>query len=197
MLGEEVNRLSSGSDPDQGIMNQSGEVYNRLQQLAEEGDANDEERQRLNKEASDSDSDTETDSGDIANTRSSDLGLRPPSRSPRSSSGTRSPTLHVVQTPELQTEEGTNSSTGELAGIYLGILNLFITLPQFIGSFMSFIVFAILEPGKSPELAEGGGDKDQPPEVHKGVNAIAVTMLLGGLGSIVAAYRTYKLPKVR
>ncbi|KAK6342714.1 hypothetical protein TWF718_008104 [Orbilia javanica] len=218
MLGEEINRISHGSDADR-LMSESGEVYNRLQQLAEEeADADHEERQRLNKENDGSSSDEEDNNElDIGRTsrngsnthtprrsdiESGNLNLRIPPRSPGGGSsrgsddGTMSPTLHIVQTPELQTEEGQNSSTGELAGIYLGILNLFITLPQFVGSFVSFIVFAILEPGKSPELAEGGGDQ-APQEPKKGVNAIAVTMLIGGLGSIVAAWRTWKLPQVR
>ncbi|KAK6541170.1 hypothetical protein TWF694_008540 [Orbilia ellipsospora] len=216
MLGEEINRISHGSDADN-LMHQSGEVYNRLQQLAEEeGDSDHEERQRLNKEDNGSDiSDDEgehNDELDLSGIGGSRRGsgtpgfhtdvesgnLAPPPRSPRASGsdGTMSPTLHVVATPELQTEDGQNSSTGELAGIYLGILNLFITLPQFVGSFMSFIVFAILEPGKSPELTEGGGG-DAPQEPHKGVNAIAVTMFIGGLGSIVAAWKTFKLPQVR
>ncbi|KAK6336508.1 hypothetical protein TWF696_002058 [Orbilia brochopaga] len=216
MLGEEINRISQGSSGDH-LMNDSGEVYNRLQQLVDhEGDDDDEERQRLTKEddsASSSGSDDdempeETDLGGSRTRTPRDSGSRtdleaanlaPPPRSPRevsrSSDGSMSPTLHIVQTPELQTEEAQNASTGELAGIYLGILNLFITLPQFVGSFMSFIVFAILEPGKSPELAEGGAD--EPPAPQKGVNAIAVTMLIGGLGSIVAAWRTFKLPRVR
>ncbi|KAF3920907.1 hypothetical protein ABW21_db0208471 [Orbilia brochopaga] len=217
MLGEEINRISQGSSGDH-LMNDSGEVYNRLQQLADHEDASDdEERQRLTKEDdsssenSDDETPEETDLGGMGSRtrtpqRSSsrtDLEagdtLAPPPRSPRevsrSSDGSMSPTLHIVQTPELQTEEGQNASTGELAGIYLGILNLFITLPQFVGSFMSFVVFAILEPGKSPELAEGGGDGQQEPQ--KGVNAIAVTMLIGGLGSIVAAWQTFKLPRVR
>ncbi|EPS44667.1 hypothetical protein H072_1349 [Dactylellina haptotyla CBS 200.50] len=206
MLGEEINRISHGSDADN-LMSQSGEVYNRLQQLAdEEGDEDHEERQRLNKEDDRSDSSDNEEELDLSgigrrgSTRSDiEAGnLAPPPRSERESEdGTMSPTLHIVQTPELRTEEGQNSSTGELAGIYLGILNLFITLPQFVGSFMSFIVFAILEPGKSPELAEGGADRQTPQEPHKGVNAIAVTMLIGGLGSIVAAWRTFKLPHVR
>ncbi|KAK6533102.1 hypothetical protein TWF281_007259 [Arthrobotrys megalospora] len=217
MLGEEINRISHGSDADH-LMSQSGEVYNRLQQLAEEeADADHEERQRLNKENDDSSSDEEDNheldigrtshSGSNTHTprrsdiESGNLNLQIPPRSPGGGSsggsddGTMSPTLHIVQTPELQTEEGQNSSTGELAGIYLGILNLFITLPQFVGSFISFVVFAILEPGKSPELAEGGDQVPQEPK--KGVNAIAVTMLIGGLGSIVAAWRTWKLPQVR
>ncbi|KAK6505413.1 hypothetical protein TWF481_007317 [Arthrobotrys musiformis] len=221
MLGEEINRISHGSDADR-LMSQSGEVYNRLQQLAEEeADADHEERQRLNKESdtpsSDEEDNNELDIGHTSSRRGSNthtprrsdiesggnLNLRIPPRSPGGGSsrnsdddGNMSPTLHIVQTPELQTEEGQNSSTGELAGIYLGILNLFITLPQFVGSFVSFVVFAILEPGKSPELAEGGGEQ-VPQEPKKGVNAIAVTMLIGGLGSIVAAWRTWKLPQVR
>ncbi|KAJ6257838.1 General alpha-glucoside permease [Drechslerella dactyloides] len=214
MLGEEINRISQGSSGDH-LMNDSGEVYNRLQQLADhEGDDDDEERQRLTKDdgsssSENSDNEEAPEEADLASSRTrtprrSDLesaNLAPPPRSPREvsggSDGSMSPTLHVVQTPELQTEEAQNASTGELAGIYLGILNLFITLPQFVGSFMSFIVFAILEPGKSPELAEGGGDSGGEETPQKGVNAIAVTMLIGGLGSIVAAWRTFKLPRVR
>ena len=45
----------------------------------------------------------------------------------------------------------TSSSTGELSGIYLGILNIYTTLPQFVGTAISWVVFSILEPGKSPE----------------------------------------------
>ncbi|KAF3905509.1 hypothetical protein AA313_de0200539 [Arthrobotrys entomopaga] len=225
MLGEEINRISQGSNADD-LMHQSGEVYNRLQQLAEEEDDSDhEERQRLNKEDDNGSESSDDDEGrndelDLSgigsgggsgrrgsgtpnfhtDVESGNLAPPLPPRSPRASSGSddgsMSPTLHVVATPELQTEDGQNSSTGELAGIYLGILNLFITLPQFVGSFMSFVVFAILEPGKSPELAEGGGG-DASQEPHKGVNAIAVTMFIGGLGSIVAAWKTFKLPQVR
>jgi len=64
------------------------------------------------------------------------------------------------------------ASTGELSGLYFGILNIYTTIPQFIGTFISMIVFSILEPGKSPELAH---DAD-PSEHHstEGPNAIAV-----------------------
>lgn len=43
-----------------------------------------------------------------------------------------------------------------MAGIYLGIHNIFATVPQFLATFVSMIVFSILEPGQSPELAAGG-----------------------------------------
>lgn len=83
------------------------------------------------------------------------------------------------------------SSTGELSGIYFGILNIYTTLPQFVGTFISMIVFSILEPGKSPELAEGA----LPEEVHDtgGVNAISVCLFIGALSTLGAAAATRKL----
>jgi solute carrier family 45 protein 1/2/4 len=78
--------------------------------------------------------------------------------------------------------------SGDLSGVYLGILNVYTTLPQFIGTFISWIVFSILEPGKSPELA-----KDAHPDEHHstdGPNAIAVCLFIGALAAVVAAYRT-------
>lgn len=83
------------------------------------------------------------------------------------------------------------SSTGELSGIYFGILNIFTTLPQFVGTFISTIVFAILEPGKSPELA----DKANPDENANtsGPNAIGVCLFIGAMSTLVAAYATRKL----
>jgi hypothetical protein len=94
--------------------------------------------------------------------------------------------------PALSCEpDGPSSQTGELAGVYLGILNLFTTLPQFVGTFISTIVFAVLEPGKSPELAKGA-----PPHEHHpthGPNAIAVCLFIGALSTLVAAYATTRL----
>ena len=61
------------------------------------------------------------------------------------------------------------------------------------GTFISMIVFAIVEPGKSRELAEG-----EQPEVRKeGVNAIAVCLAIGALSSLGAAYATRRLKFVR
>ncbi|KAI9828668.1 MAG: hypothetical protein M1832_001771 [Thelocarpon impressellum] len=100
-----------------------------------------------------------------------------------------SPALHLNHQHQPDAEPST--STGELAGIYLGILNLFTTLPQFVGTFISMIVFSILEPGKSPELAQGA-----PPEEHhstEGPNAIAVCLFIGAVLTLVAAYATRRL----
>lgn len=83
----------------------------------------------------------------------------------------------------------------ELSGIYLGILNVFACLPQFVASFISFVVFSILEPGKSPEFTGGEtGDEDNPVVEGKfeGVNAIAVVMALGGVSVLIAAKETLR-----
>lgn len=85
----------------------------------------------------------------------------------------------------------TSSSTGELSGIYLGILNIYTTLPQFVGTAISWVVFSILEPGKSPELA-----KDAHPDEHHstdGLSGIGVCLFIGALSSLVAAWATRRL----
>jgi solute carrier family 45 protein 1/2/4 len=103
-------------------------------------------------------------------------------------------------------------STGELAGIYLGVLNVYTTLPQFVGTFISWIVFSILEPGTPPvgqkpptttdehirETSSGGArdggwmnlDTDAP-------NAIAVCLFIGALSALVAAEATRRFRALR
>ncbi|KAF2404567.1 hypothetical protein EJ06DRAFT_579167 [Trichodelitschia bisporula] len=85
-------------------------------------------------------------------------------------------------------------SSSDLAGVYLGILNLYTTLPQFIGTFISWMVFSILEPGKSPELAK----EAHPDEHHSkdGPNAIAVCLFIGAVAALVAAYATNRLDRI-
>lgn len=97
--------------------------------------------------------------------------------------------LHLAHPPSpTSSSSSSNSSTGELAGIYLGILNLFTTLPQFVGTFISMVVFSVLEPGKSPELAEGGEVR-----AAEGVNAIAVCLFIGAVSAVGAAWATGRL----
>jgi solute carrier family 45 protein 1/2/4 len=96
--------------------------------------------------------------------------------------------------------ESTNSPSedsavsGDLSGVYLGILNVYTTLPQFIGTFISWVVFSILEPGKSPELAH----EAHPSEHHStdGPNAIAVCLFIGAIAAVVASYRTERYRKM-
>jgi len=103
--------------------------------------------------------------------------------------------LHLRQGSVTSHDGETNDSTGELAGVYLGILNLYTTAPQFVATGISMVVFTILEPGKSPELA-----KDAHPDEHHsidGPNAIAVCFFIGAISSVGAAYATRRLRYVR
>lgn len=91
-------------------------------------------------------------------------------------------------------EEGTSSSGGASSGQYLGIMNLYTTLPQFMGTGISWVVFSILEPGKSPELSEA------PPEEHHstdGPNAIAVCLFIGACSACLAAVATRRLGRIQ
>ncbi|KAK4961017.1 hypothetical protein LTR10_001506 [Elasticomyces elasticus] len=98
-------------------------------------------------------------------------------------------TLHLRHSSNASA--GNTSSTGESSGIYLGILNIYTTLPQFVGTGISWVVFSILEPGKSPELAT----EAHPDEHHstEGVSGIAVCLFIGALSALVAAWATRRL----
>ena len=68
-------------------------------------------------------------------------------------------------------------------------------MPQFVGTGISWVVFSILEPGKSPELA-----KDAHPDEHhstEGVSGIAVCLFIGAVCAIGAAWATRKLGTAR
>lgn len=80
-------------------------------------------------------------------------------------------------------------SSGELSGVYFGILNIYTTLPQFVGTFISAIVFAIFDPGQSPEL----GDKPDEHVKTDGPNAIAICLFIGAMSAIVASFVTRRL----
>ena len=68
-------------------------------------------------------------------------------------------------------------------------------MPQFVGTFISMIVFAVLEPGKEVEGAGGEGDGGKKKE--QGTNAIAVCLFIGAMSSVVAAYATRRFKDVR
>lgn len=105
----------------------------------------------------------------------------------------RDPSLLEHGDPDEPGSAGAASATGELSGIYFGILNIYTTLPQFLGTFLSAIVFAVLDPGKSPELTDGA----TAPEPHgpdiEGPNAIAVCLFIGAICTLGAAYSTRQL----
>ncbi|KAK2826894.1 hypothetical protein FQN49_007346 [Arthroderma sp. PD_2] len=104
-----------------------------------------------------------------------------------------------------ESDEGgaTNISTGELAGIYLGVLNVYTTLPQFLGSFISWAVFSILEPNTAaqrltqPALAKDRTGADWMHINHDGPNAIGLRLFIGALSALLAAEATRRLRHVR
>ncbi|GAB0132230.1 hypothetical protein EsDP_00000671 [Epichloe bromicola] len=88
----------------------------------------------------------------------------------------------------LGNDDADSSSGGELSGIYFGILNIYTTVPQFLGSLIAAVVFAALEPGKSQELA---GEQGVPKT--EGLNAISVCLFIGAVCAFVASFATRKL----
>ncbi|KAL3482482.1 hypothetical protein BJX99DRAFT_217160 [Aspergillus californicus] len=94
-------------------------------------------------------------------------------------------------------EDGVSNlpSTGELAGIYLGVLNVYTTLPQFVGTFISYIVFSVLEPESTK--------RDDTPDSHPDStwmdldkttpNAISICLFIGALSALVAIEATRRM----
>ena len=99
-----------------------------------------------------------------------------------------------------------------MAGIYLGIHNIFATVPQFLATFVSMIVFSILEPGQSPELAAGGAsasasassssaaaasgeglDKMAGELPMNGLSGTAVCLAIGAVFQLVAAAQSLRM----
>lgn len=82
------------------------------------------------------------------------------------------------------------SPTAELSGIYFGILNIYTALPQFVGAFIASVVFAVLEPGGSPELAAHAA---KAPGDATGPSAISACLFIGALSALVASFATRRL----
>ncbi|KAH7386983.1 major facilitator superfamily domain-containing protein [Phaeosphaeria sp. MPI-PUGE-AT-0046c] len=101
-------------------------------------------------------------------------------------------TLHLSGGLEENSKEVSNS--GGDTGKYLGIMNLYTTLPQFVGTGISWVVFSILEPGKSSELHEGTPDVHAP---RDGPNAIAVCLFIGACCACFAALATRRLKRIQ
>lgn len=97
---------------------------------------------------------------------------------------------HAEETPTPGAGAGGGGGGGELSGIYFGILNIYITLPQFASTFVSTLVFAVLDPGKSHELSGAHPSEHSPTD---GPNAIAICLFIGAISAIGAALATRKL----
>lgn len=101
------------------------------------------------------------------------------------------PASPSVLDPEGLHAASKSGSSGQLSGVYFGILNIYTTIPQFIGTILSTIIFSILEPGKSPELAHNA----HPDEHHgtDGPNAISICLFIGACSAMVAVFATRRL----
>jgi solute carrier family 45 protein 1/2/4 len=104
----------------------------------------------------------------------------------------------VLRLSHPEGDHDAHASTGELAGIYLGVLNVYTTLPQFVATFISWIIFSVLEPGKNDAtLAAEDPDHHRWLNLKKDApNAIAVCMFIGALCSLVAAEATRRLKRL-
>lgn len=100
----------------------------------------------------------------------------------------------VKDDADIMSESDGGSSSGGLAGIYLGVLNVYTTLPQFVGTFISWVVFTILEPEtRDPEHQDGElGNVEQ-----KGPNPISICLFIGAMSACLAFEATRRLKKVR
>ena len=107
------------------------------------------------------------------------------------SSNSRSSSPKILHLRHDSSSSIISSSTGELSGIYFGILNIYTTLPQFVGTGISWVVFSILEPGKSPELATDLSPEER--QSGSGVSAIGVCLFIGALSAVGAAWATRRL----
>lgn len=119
---------------------------------------------------------------------------RPPSRVTSRQSHGRDVSDGVLRLMHVEDEEDT-PSTGELAGVYLGVLNVYTVLPQFVGTFIAWVVFSVLEPRKNTaegaESATSKGDHLSWLELKGDApNAISICLFIGALCAIVAAEAT-------
>lgn len=75
------------------------------------------------------------------------------------------------------------------SGVYLGILNIFNTIPQFIGTLISMVVFSIFEPGQGTEAMKEGRPAEGP-------NGISICLFIGAICAVMAAYATNNLRRL-
>jgi solute carrier family 45, member 1/2/4 len=69
-------------------------------------------------------------------------------------------------------------------------------LPQFIGTFISWVVFSILEPNEN-DVAEGDADHHRWLDLKKNApNAISVCLFVGAVCAVVAGEATRRLRRI-
>lgn len=168
-MGVEINRLASTSSLTPALRGGDAAAYSRVED--EESD-NDIELAPTLRHGVAASSSTSADPSPKLNGRA------------RDSDSDSTTVLHLNHRPSPHGAP----ATGELAGIYLGVLNVYTTLPQFLGTFIAWVVFMIMEPGKSVEGVEEGGLDLQGKQ--EGINPIAVCLFIGAMSAIAAAEAT-------
>ncbi|KAF7510665.1 hypothetical protein GJ744_006031 [Endocarpon pusillum] len=88
--------------------------------------------------------------------------------------------------PELALTEHEDTLTRGQAGIYMGVLNACSTLPQLLGTFVCWVVFSILEPGKD-DVSDADPDHKWLDVRKDAPNPIGVCFFFGGSLALVAA----------
>ena len=108
----------------------------------------------------------------------------------------------AVPPPIIKNQESGLDAQEAMAGIYLGIHNIFATIPQFLATFVSMIVFSILEPGQSPELAAGDASSSSPAAdtelvsgklAKSGLSGTAVCLAIGAVFQLVAVAQSFRM----
>ena len=106
--------------------------------------------------------------------------------------------------PIVKSQQSDLDADDGMAGIYLGIHNIFATIPQFLATFISMIVFSILEPGQSPELTAGEASSPSIPATTdveqstgkfatSGLSGTAVCLAIGAIFQLVAAAQSMRM----
>lgn len=112
-------------------------------------------------------------------------------------------TPEELPSPTVKSQQSDLGADDGMAGIYLGIHNIFATIPQFLATFISMFVFSVLEPGQSPELAAGEAsspathDLALPPGglARSGLSGTAVCLAIGAVFQLVAAAQSLRMRK--
>jgi solute carrier family 45 protein 1/2/4 len=103
-------------------------------------------------------------------------------------------TLHLSHSPS---STNAHASTGELAGVYLGVLNVYTTLPQLVGTFIAWVVFSLLEPSqaeKDRNLSQDDPEHHRWLDLQKGMpNAVSVCLCVGAGAALVGAEAARRL----
>ncbi|CAN6669860.1 hypothetical protein TRVA0_042S00540 [Trichomonascus vanleenenianus] len=95
----------------------------------------------------------------------------------------------ITVAPEAAFTHPADNTTGEQSGVYLGIHNVAITLPQFVSTCMSFLIFSAITDEADASLPEKPNEGD-------GGTAIARTLQVGAITAAIAGILTMKLKRM-